>query len=83
MKEFYSGMKDFYGEKSPNNDSRKRKDLMDFFLEESDVTSDSHKEDVVLSKSLGEGGLVENGHQSKQKHVDVARRFPSGNFKNK
>ena len=83
MKQFYSGMKDFYEDKAPLNDSRKSKDLMDFFLEESDITSSSHSEDVVLSKSLGEGGLVENGHQSKQKHVDVAGRLPSGNFKNK
>lgn len=83
MKEFYSGMADFYGEKQAMNDSRKRKDLFDFFLDESDITSSSHKESVMLSKSLGEGGLVENGHQSKKKHVDVARRNPSGNFKNK
>lgn len=83
LKEFYSGMKDFYEEKHPVNDSRTKKDLMGFFYEGSDITSDSHKDEVYLSKSLGKGGLVENGHQSKTNHVDVARSIPSGNFRNK
>jgi hypothetical protein len=83
LKEFYSGMKDFYEERHPVNDSRTKKDLMGFFYEGSDITSDSHKDEVYLSKSLGKGGLVENGHQSKTNHVDVARSIPSGNFRNK
>lgn len=83
LKEFYRGMAGFYGESHKPSDSRKRKDLFDFFSDDEDITNSAHPDKVFVAKSIGEGGLVENGHQSKEKLNDIVRRKPSGNFKNK
>jgi hypothetical protein len=64
------------------NDSRKDKDLYGFVFGSGLGSSEAHPHKLYVSKSFGEGGLVENGHQAKKRMVDVARRNPSGNFKN-
>ena len=81
MKQFYKGMASFYDEEQKFNDSRKDKYLYDLSLDQ-DLVQEAHPHKLYVSKGFGEGGLVENGHQAKKRMVDVARRNPSGNFKN-
>jgi hypothetical protein len=83
MKEFYRGMADFYDAEHKPSDSRKNKDLYGLFSEEEDLVQKAHPGKMYVGKALGEGGLVENGHQSKDKINDIVRRKPSGNFRNK
>lgn len=81
MKEFYKGMANFYDDEQSFNDSRKNNELYDLSLDQ-DLVQEAHPHKLYVSKGFGEGGLVENGHQAKKRMVGVARRNPSGNFKN-
>lgn len=83
MKEFYNGMASFYDEETKPSDSRKGKDLINLSKDEEDKVQMAHPNKVYVGKSHSDGGLVENGHQSREKSETNMKTPPSGNFQNK
>lgn len=48
-----------------------------------DLTLSAHPKAIRVSDAIGDGGLVENGLEQKQKMEGVALRTPTGNFESR
>ena len=77
LKEFYDSMKQETLRRSELRDDRKNLKALE---ESQDTTSMAHPKSIKLTDGHGDGGLVENGHEQKEKSLEVAKRNPTGNF---
>ena len=80
LKEFYNSMKLETMRRSELRDDRKN--LMSLTIEQDakDITNSAHPKSIKLSDGHNDGGVVENGHEQKEKSLEVAKRDPTGNF---
>ena len=77
LKEFYDSMKQETLRRPELRDDRENLKALE---ESQDTTSMAHPKSIRLSDGHGDGGLVENGHEQKEKSLEVAKRNPTGNF---
>jgi len=83
LRDYYAGLGRLYDEES---EKRKpdQKELYELHDETgSDLTLSAHPNAIRLSDAMGDGGLVENGLEQKNKMEGVALRTPTGNFESR
>jgi hypothetical protein len=83
LRDYFAGLGRLYEEES---EKRKpdQKELYELHDETgSDLTLSAHPNAIRLSDAMGDGGLVENGLEQKNKMEGVALRTPTGNFESR
>ena len=83
LRDYYAGLGRLYDEES---EKRKpdQKELYELHDETGrDLTLSAHPKAIRLSDAMGDGGLVENGLEQKNKMEGVALRTPTGNFESR
>ena len=76
LSEFYKALGQEYGNDIVPRDTRENL----YGHKGEDLTAKSHPKKVIVSDSIKDGGLVENGHEQKEKSLQVAKKNPTGNF---
>lgn len=76
LSEFYKALGQEYGNDIVPRDTRENL----YGHQGEDLVLRSHPKKVIVSDSIKDGGLVENGHEQKEKSLQVAKKNPTGNF---
>ena len=76
LSEFYKALGQEYGNDIVPRDTRENL----YGHKGEDLIAKSHPQKVIVSDSIKDGGLVENGHEQKEKSLQVAKKNPTGNF---
>jgi hypothetical protein len=81
LRNYFTGLKGLYDEKSetPKGDYKTLYNVHDETGE--DLIHAAHPKAVVVSDSIGRGGLVENGLEQKRQTHGVALSTPTGNYR--
>lgn len=83
LREYFTGLGRLYDAESEKRNPDK-KELYELHDETGrDLTLSAHPKAIRVSEGLGNGGLVENGLEQKEKLEDVALRTPTGNFESR
>ena len=83
LREYFTGLGRLYDAESEKRNPDK-KELYQLHDETGrDLTLSAHPKAIRVSDGLGNGGLVENGLEQKEKLEDVALSTPTGNFKSR
>lgn len=80
LKEFYQSMRQETLRNSELRDARKNLRGSEE-QEGQDIVNQAHPKEIRLSDAHGDGGLLENGNEQKERSLQVAKKNPTGNFK--
>jgi hypothetical protein len=82
-KSYYAGLKSMYDQELGRRDADAKALYQTHDETGAELVAKSHPKAVVVSDSIGRGGLVENGLEQKQHMEDVALSTPTGNYRSK
>ena len=80
LKEFYQSMRQETLRNSELRDARKNLRGSEE-QEGQDIVNQAHPKEIRLSDAHGDGGLLENVNEQKERSLQVAKKNPTGNFK--
>lgn len=80
LKEFYQSMRQETLRNSELRDARKNLRSLEE-QEGQDIVNQAHPKEIRLSDAHGDGGLLENGNEQKERSLQVAKKNPTGNFR--